>query len=129
MAAVPATQAAQVALPLPRQVLEAAAERRAPTGLAMRERAGHRRALVLVAQAMRAMVALAAPASLPSLGSLAETVQNGKPRPRTGAGAAVAVGLSPSLAEPAALTAPAAVALASGAVPARVASSSSPVII
>jgi hypothetical protein len=78
---------------------------------------------------MRAMVALVAPASLPSLGSLAETVQNGKPHLRMGVGAAVAEGLSASLVEPAAVTALAAVALASGAVLAQAASSSSPVVI
>lgn len=132
LAAVPAppsTQAAQVALAVPRPVLEAAGERPAPTGLAMLARAGHRPALVLVAQVMRVMVALVAPASLPSLGSLAETVPNGKPHLRMGVGAAVAEGLSASLVESAAVTALVAVALASGAVLAQAASSSSPVVI
>ncbi len=132
LAAVPArpsTQAAQVALPLPRQVLEAAGERPAPTGLAMLARAGPRRALVLVAQVMRVMVALAAAAFLPSLGSLEETVQNGKPHLRMGVEAAVAGGLPPSLVEPAAVTAPVAVALAPGAALAQAAWSSSPAAI
>ena len=95
----------------------------------MLERAGQERALVPVAQVMRALVAPAAVASLPSLGSLAETVQNGKPHLRMAVGAAVAGARSASLVERAALTALVAVALASGAVPAQAASSSSPVII
>ncbi len=125
----PSTQAAPVALAVPRPVLEAAAERPALTGLAMLERTGHRRALVLVAQVMRVMVALAAAVLLPSLGSLEETVQNGKPHPRLGVGAAVAGGPSASLVESAVVTAPVAVALAPVAALAQAASLSSPAAI
>ncbi len=75
------------------------------------------------------MVALAAAALLPSLGSLAETVQNGKPHLRMGVAAAVVGGLSASLVESAVVTAPVAVALAPGAALAQAASSSSPAAI
>ncbi len=112
-----------MAVALAPPVLPAAGERLASTGQALMVRMGQQRRPVLVAQVMRVLVA---PAVLTPEALQAETVRNTQPHLSMGVGAAVAAGISTSLAEPAAHTALVPAAVATWAVLAQAAYASSP---